>query len=782
MLFTLVLTLLHPAALPTQVEVEPFDADLEAAVRELIEPAIAAGDLPGAVIAYSVEGGPIHALAIGERTVEPSAPLTVDTRFDLASLTKPIATSTAIALLVDRGLLSFETPLVDVWPAAGQDEPGVRLSHCLLHTAGYVPDTALAEYLDGPELAKRRLAETRPVEALGERFRYSDVGFQLLGHVVEEVSGQSLDDFCTENVFEPLGLDSLRYLPDPDAGPIAPTEPDGEGGFFHGVVHDPRARAIGGVAGHAGLFGSAPDVARFGKWVANQGRTEAGEALLSGGAWEAWTRPRQVPHPSGPTWRAFGWDVQSPYSSNRGSQLSARAIGHGGFTGTALWIDPENSLVVACLSSRLHPDGDGSVNRLWGQVVDTIHQYAVTPYGMIVCGLGPEFIEWERKRHEYLKGQSGNGIDRLLAEQCRPVAGRRVGLLTHGAGRTLDGRRSIDALIDSEQVEVVRLFSPEHGLESALDQEHIDGGKDAASALRIVSLYGDRRRPTPADLAGIDALLVDLQDVGMRCYTYASTLKECLIACSEVGLPVVVLDRENPLGPEPDGPVLEAGQEDFVAYHTIPFVHGASIGELCRLMVAELELDLELFVVPRNSRLLGPDLRHPWVPPSPNLPSRVAAELYPALVPWEFTNLSVGRGTPMPFERVGAPWIDGQAFFQALVESSASVNHRVGGQLEFQPVSSRFEGELCEGVWLRESSSYLALDFSLHLYGVLSRLYPEDWDRSRADRLLKSPRTLELLDAGASIGEIRASWRPGQEAYLERLAPYMLYSDYRQLP
>ena len=776
MLFPLVLTLLP------QAEVEPFDAHLESAVRELVEAAIAEGDLPGAVIAYSIEGGPVHALAIGNRTVDPSAPLTVDTRFDLASLTKPIATSTAVALLVDRGQLSFETPLVDVWPAAGEDEPGVRLSHCLLHTTGYVPDTALSEYLDGPELAKQRLAETRPVEPLGERFRYSDVGFQILGYVVEEVSGQSLDAFCTEHIFEPLGLDSLRYLPDPAAGPIAPTEPDGEGGFFHGIVHDPRARAIGGVAGHAGLFGTAPDVVRFGKWVANQGRTEDGEALLSGGAWEAWTRPREVPHPSGPTWRAFGWDVQSPYSSNRGSELSARAIGHGGFTGTALWVDPESSLVVACLSSRLYPDGDGSVNRLWGRVVDKIHRRVVPSYGTIVCGRSPEFIEWERRHRAYLEGRAGNGIDRLLAEQCRPVAGRRVGLLTHGAGKTLDGRRSIDALVASEQLEVVRLFSPEHGLESALDQEHIDSGSDNASALEIISLYGDRRRPTPADLAGLDALLVDLQDVGMRCYTYASTVKECLVACSEVDLPVVVLDRENPLGPGPDGPVLEAGQEDFVAYHTIPFVHGASIGELCRLMVTELGLDLELFVVPRNSRLLGPDLRQPWVPPSPNLPSREATDLYPALVAWEFTNLSVGRGTPMPFQRVGAPWIDGQEFFHALVESSVRAKVRVGGPLEFQPSSSRFEGEPCEGVWLRESSSFPAMDFSLQLYRVLSQLYPEDWDRSRADRLLKSPRTIALLNAGASVLEIRANWRPGQEAYLERLAPYMLYTEPRQLP
>jgi uncharacterized protein YbbC (DUF1343 family)/CubicO group peptidase (beta-lactamase class C family) len=775
-LLTLALTLLP------QAQVEPFDAALESAVRELVEAAIADGDLPGAVIAYSVEGGPVHALAIGDRTVEPAAPLTIDTRFDLASLTKPIATSTAVALLVDRGQLSFETPLVDVWPAAGKDEPGVRLSHCLLHTTGYVPDTALSEYLDGPELAKQRLAETRPAEPLGERFRYSDVGFQLLGYVVEEVSGQSLDAFCTEQIFEPLGLDSLRYKPDPALGPIAPTEPDGEGSFFHGTVHDPRARAVGGVAGHAGLFGSAPDLVRFGKWVANQGRTATGEALLSGGTWEAWTRPREVPHPSGPTWRALGWDVQSPFSSNRGTQLSARAIGHSGFTGTSLWIDPESGLVVTCLSSRLYPDGDGTANRLWGRVVDTIQQNVVVPYDLIVHGKTPEFDERQNRRREYLEGRPGNGIDRLLAEQCRPVAGRRVGLLTHGAGKTLDGRRSIDALVASKQLEVVRLFSPEHGLESALDQEHIESGSDAASALEIVSLYGDRRRPTPEDLAGLDALLVDLQDVGMRCYTYASTVKECLIACAGAGLPVVVLDRENPLGPHPDGPALEPGQEDFVAYHTIPFVHGASIGELCRLMVTELDLDLELFVVPRQSRRLGPDPRHPWVPPSPNLPSREATNLYPALVAWEFTNLSVGRGTPMPFQRVGAPWVDGQALFQALAEASSDARSRVGGPLEFQPASSRFEGEPCEGVWLRGPSSFRALDFSLQLYGALARLYPEDWDRSRADRLLKSQRTLELLDAGAPLSEIRASWRPGQEAYLKRLAPYALYTQPRELP
>jgi uncharacterized protein YbbC (DUF1343 family) len=761
-LFPLVLTLLP------QVEVEPFDSDLEAAVRELVEPAIVEGDLPGAVIAYSIEGGPVHALAIGDRAVEPAAPLTVDTRFDLASLTKPIATSTAVALLVDRGQLSFETPLVDVWPAAGADEPGVRLSHCLLHTTGYVPDTALSEYLDGPDLAKQRLAETRPVEPLGERFRYSDVGFQILGYVVEEVSGQSLDAFCTENVFEPLGLDTLRYLPDPAAGPIAPTEPDGEGGYFHGVVHDPRARAIGGVAGHAGLFGTAPDVVRFGKWVANQGRTDDGEALLSGGAWEAWTRPREVPHPSGPTWRAFGWDVQSPYSSNRGSKLSARAIGHGGFTGTALWIDPESGLVVTCLSSRLYPDGQGKVNRLWGSVVDAIVANTA------LSGTS------DRERTAQPQGEPGNGLDRFLREGARPLAGRHVGLLTHAAGVTFEGRRSVDALRDSTDLELLRLFSPEHGLASKLDQEHIASGQDDASALEIVSLYGDRRRPTAEDLEGLDALVIDLQDVGLRCYTYAATLKECLIACADANVAVLILDRENPLGAEVQGPVLAEADVDFVAYHTIPFVHGATLGELARLMAAELELDVELYVVPRPGGHLGPDPRQPWIPPSPNLPFRESAALYPALVAWEFTNVSVGRGTPMPFHRIGAPWIDGEQLFEALVATDdADLAGFTGGPLEFRPASSRFEGGPCEGVWLRLRPGANALDYTLHLYRTLSKLYPDAWDRSRADRLLKSPTTLQLLDAGAPLSDVRDGWRSAQEQYLQRLAPYLLYAQPR---
>ena len=304
--------------------------------------------------------------AYGNRQVEPTVePMTADTVFDLASLTKPLATATSVLMLVDAGKVELDAPVVKYLPEFapnGKDQITVR--DLLTHQGGLLPDNSLKDYLDGPELAWERICALDLRAEPRTQFIYTDVGFITLGKLVERVSGEPLNDFARKRIYLPLGMRETMYRPGEELdGRAAPTEKNGET-FFKGTVHDPRAAALGGVAGHAGLFSTADDLARYAAMVHRGGRGPGGETILSSKIIRQMASPQQTPRGT----RGLGWDKQSPYSSNRGDLLSDSAIGHGGFTGTAMWIDPEQQLTVIFLSNRLHPDGKGTVNRLAGRV------------------------------------------------------------------------------------------------------------------------------------------------------------------------------------------------------------------------------------------------------------------------------------------------------------------------------------------------------------------------------------------------------------------------------
>ena len=351
------------------ITVEPQAAGFRPELLDLIGPMVegerAAGQFAGCVVAIG-RGGKLAMLeAYGHRQLEPAQQeMTVDTVFDMASLTKPVAAGTSIMKLCEQGGLSLEDLARTRLPGlVGEGSETITIEHLLTHHAGYVPDNSLEDYKHGVDEAWRRLLTLKTQTPPGTRFKYSDVGFELLGKIVEEVSGRPLDQFAREEVFEPIGMADTGYLPDEARRSRAAASEPRDGVMLVGEVHDPRAALLGGVAGHAGLFSTAKDMARYATMMLGGGQI-GGVRVLDEETVDEMTRARDV---SGQR-RAAGWDAQSAYSSNRGKLLSDRAFGHGGFTGTAMWIDPELDLFVIVLSNRLHPDGKGNVNPLAGRI------------------------------------------------------------------------------------------------------------------------------------------------------------------------------------------------------------------------------------------------------------------------------------------------------------------------------------------------------------------------------------------------------------------------------
>ncbi|HEV3023577.1 MAG TPA: serine hydrolase, partial [Pirellulales bacterium] len=380
LLFALAFVAVATAAPPKLPHASPEQAGMSSRKLDEIDAAVAAGiaegQMPGCVALVARKGKVVFLKSYGHRSLEPDqVEMTTDTLFDLASLTKPIATATSIVLLVEQRRLALDDPIEKHWPEFGQQgKRQITVRQLLTHQGGLIADNAIEEYADGPEKALERIAAAAPQAEPGTRFIYSDVGFIVLGELVRRIAGQDLNVFAAENVFEPLGLAETAFLP-PDElrGRAAPTERR-DGVWMRGEVHDPRCFALGGVAGHAGLFSTAEDLAVYAQMLLSRGQY-AGRRVLSSESNAALISPQELP---GGGLRALGWDVRTCYSSNRGKGFSKAAFGHGGFTGTSLWIDPVLDLVVIFLSNRLHPDGKGNVNPLAGQI-GTIAAAAILP-------------------------------------------------------------------------------------------------------------------------------------------------------------------------------------------------------------------------------------------------------------------------------------------------------------------------------------------------------------------------------------------------------------------
>ena len=755
-----------------------------ARIGAVVEEGIAARELPGAVVLAGRGDRTIYRRAFGSRAVEPARePMTADTIFDVASLTKAVATAPSVMILVEEGRIRLGDPVTRYIPefapaTAGDDRAKVTVEQLLLHRAGLPPDDPIELYTGTrEEIFARKYA--RPLASRpGSEFVYSDAGYEVLGEIVRRVSGMGLDRFSEERIFRPLGMKDTAFRPlDPgirsspaaDVSRIAPTERR-EGRWMRGEVHDPRAYAVGGVAGHAGLFSTADDLAKFCRMILSGGSVGR-VRILSPLSVDALTRPR---FSSDGDVRALGFDVQTAWSGNRGDLFPPGSFGHTGFTGTGLWIDPSSRTFVVFLSNRVHPDGQGNVVRLRALVAS-----------VVAAALPEDTRAAARKLAARVPARARRvtaGVDALADDAFRPVAGKRIGLVTNATGVSRDGKSTAEVLSSAEAkkagVALVRIFSPEHGLRSDSDAPVADG-RDAATGLPVVSLYGERRRPAPEDLSGLDALVLDIQDVGVRFYTYVTTGGYILEEAARARIPLVVLDRPDPIGGlAVEGPVADADRLSFTAYHAIPVRYGMTPGELLRLFNEERGVGARIEVVKMRGWSRGlwyDETGLEWVDPSPNMRSLTAASLYPGVALLEPTNVSVGRGTDTPFEVVGAPWIDASRLAAHL---SA---RRIAGvrftPVHFTPSSSVHAGARCGGVRITvtDRTALASVTLGIEIASALRALHPIEWDRARLGELVASADTVARIERGETPEAIAASWEPGLSRFRARRAKWLLY-------
>lgn len=740
-----------PPAAVTSSRMTP--AEGKAAIGAIMREEIAAGNLPGGVIVVGVGDKVALREAYGEQAVMPNrSPATVDTIYDAASLTKVMVTAVAIQQLVERGLIDLDKPAAVYWPAfAANGKADITVRQLLTHYAA-LPAGIPTRSWSGTEGALDAIIALKPLAPAGSRFIYSDVDFIVLGELVRRVSGQPLETYAVANIFRPLGMRDTSFRP--SAGlksRIAPADVEG-GELRWGEVQDPIAYRMGGVAGHAGVFTTADDLTVLARMMASGG-AKGGPSVLRPQSVATMTRPQSPP--GGPALRGLGWDIDSPYSVFLAPSFSPRSFGHTGYTGTALWIDPDTQSFLIVLTNRLHPNGKGNILPMLRRIA------AVA--GAMAGGMRQQVL---------------SGIDVLEGEGFRQLEGRRIGLITNRSARDGKGRRTADVLHAAAGPKLVALFSPEHGLDAGREGK-IASGRDEATGLPIHSLYGETRRPTAAMLAGLDGLVFDMQDVGTRYYTYATTMAYAMEAAAQYKLDFFVLDRPNPITASTvQGPVLDADLVSFITYLPLPVRHGMTIGELARLFNEEKKLGTRLHVV---------KMRHydraswfdqtgfAWVPPSPNLRRLEQVVLYPGVGMVEAANVSVGRGTDTPFELMGAPWIDGKALAQYLGgRAIAGVRFEA---TTFTPREWVYAGQPCQGIRIlltdrnRLDSSLLGTE----LLAALQRLHGDRFTIDKTLGMIGSRESLAAIKAQTDPREIARSWSPALEGFRARREASLLY-------
>ena len=848
------------------------------ATDKLINAAIAAQRLPGAVLEVGHAGHVVYRKAYGNRAEDPTVePMTLDTSFDMASLSKCLSTATAIMQLSEQGKLHFDDPLVQYLPdfasATDPRRANITLRMLLTHTSGEAPDVDLK---DAWGLAKPDRAEgihralTTPLQnAPGELFRYSDINYILLGALVEKLSGQPLDEYAEQQIFQPLGMVHTRYhpfakvcgahsisgsaiLPEPlrgdttvselcggngwfaaDIPNTAPTAHDSEGtaatnpDFDHmlrGTVHDPTTRRMGGVAGQAGVFSTAHDIGLYAQALLDRLAGRPSTFPLKQSTLELMTTPEQPGHtpadltqipattpttyPShkGHDVRGFGWDIDTAYSRPRGVVFPIGSFGHTGYTGTTLWMDPGSDTYVVLLSNAVHPrDKRGPISGLRGEVATAVARAldlyperatAVAAPPPAHAALAPANPEPTLTGIDVLESTNFAALREAAARHANHL---RLGLLTNQTGLDSRGHRTVDLLAHEAAAAVpgltlTTLFSPEHGISGARDSTDIADARDPATNLPIRSLYGMHdadRRPKLDDFRQLDAVVIDLQDAGVRTYTYEALTGYFLEAAAAAHIELILLDRPALLGGlAVQGPVSDPGLESYNNYLPMPLRHGMTLGELARFFNGERHLNAQLTVVPLE-HWTRPEYFDQtgltWTNPSPNLQSERAAVLFPALTLLELTNISVGRGSAVPFEIFGAgtsataaqPWFHAADVVRVLTARNIPgvTFEAVAADIREDADHYPFHGQTIEAVRLH-TTDRAALDspeLGIEILSALHSLYPQQFALSKAGRLTANAETMQALISDVDPRAIAAAWQRRLSEFTTRRVAYLLY-------
>ena len=846
-------------------------------VSTLIGQAIAEHKLPGAVVVIGHGGKIVFEQAYGSRALEPTVePMTEDTIFDMASLTKVLVTTTAVLQLYEQHKLDLDAPVAKYMPEFAQNgKARITVRELMMHYSGLPEDVDLKDDWgllrpDKEEAIRRAMASTAYGPA-GVTFRYSDINFITLGYLVETLSGQTLDRYAREHIFTPLGMTETAYHPfdntcgparfigsavEPGPKPVgrigvvcppgtwspygadphtAPTAHDDQGtavtnpDFDHilrGTVHDPTTRRMGGVAGHAGVFSTAGDAAKFCQALLDKLRDGTGPFPLTQATLQLATSPNEprtasatatIFTPAGETTKGvashgLGWDINTAYSRPRGTIFPIGSFGHTGFTGTSLWMDPASNSYVVLLANAIHPKVSAPISHLRADVATA----AARVLGLeSASGLVPPQRTQVLTGIDVLEATHFAALKTLAAQHGGHL---RLGLLTNQASLDAQGKRTVDVLNHAApELELKTLFAPEHGLLAHQDSEHLAAETDSATHLPVIAVYGPKpadKHPKLADLKQLDAVVIDLQDAGVRFWTYETLTGYFLEACAQVHIPLILLDRPNPLGGEAvQGPVSDAGSENYTNFMPLPLRHGLTLGELARYFNANAtESQHKLPPLDGRAVQLAPDTNDPgptttlpglncdltviamqnwsrseyfkdtgltWTPPSPNLKSPVASILYPGVGLTEQTNISVGRGTETPFENLGAPWIHSAELAQYLTARRIVGVEITSTQMEIAEDANHYpsHGLTIPGVHFRvvDPSHFNSPEFGLELLAALAHLYGREFKLELARNLLANSDTLGALKTGRNPADITAKWVPAIEGFIKDRKPYLIY-------
>jgi SSS family transporter len=645
---------------------------------------------------------------------------------------------------------------------------------------------------------------------------------------------------------------------------IAPTAHDDEGtpatnpDFDHilrGTVHDPTTRRMGGVAGHAGVFSTAHDMSLFCQALLDKLLHNTGPFPLSQTTLQLATSPNEpatavatatIFTPTGETTkgvasRGLGWDLNSPFSRPRGSifPMTTRdhpgSFGHTGFTGTSLWIDPTSDTYVILLANAIHPHVGPNISPLRSAVATAVAKAleigvpgAKGPSrgGAGMSGLKPGPISEATTMPNPGSEATQTGIDVLESTQfqaLKTLAAQhqnhlRIGLLANQSSLDSQGKRTIDILAHaSPEIELKTLFAPEHGLFARQDSDHLTAEQDPATHIPVVTVYGPKpadKHPRQDDLKQLDAVVIDLQDAGVRFWTYETLTGYFLEACAQAKIPVIVLDRPNPVGGlATGGPTSDPGTENYTDFMPLPSRHGLTLGELARYFNAQATaVDLKPELLDARSVTLGDpsaELKPPatqpglhanlivvpmrhwsraefwantklsWMPPSPNLKSPTAAILYPGVGLTEQTNVSVGRGTATPFEGLGAPWLDATQLATYLTARQIPGVTITPTQITVAEDANHYpyRGQTIPAIHfaVTDASALDSPELGVELLAALHHLYPAQFKLALAKNLLANARTLALLQSGTDPREIARSWLPALESFEQARKPFLLY-------